>query len=114
MACLLVSPSLQRSDWAVIGMLAVMKAGGAFVPVDMQAPAGRLQFIMADAGCRLLITESEHLLDLVELPCELFAIDIELDGLPEVPAAGNTPGNEDPAYATLHLRHYRFSQGVYR
>lgn len=105
--------ALQRSDWAVISMLAVMKAGGAFVPVDMQAPAGRLQFIMEDAGCRLLITESDHLLDLVELPCELFAIDIELDGLPEVTAAPEIHlSSEAPAYAIYTSGTTGFPKGV--
>jgi len=40
------------------GMLAVLKAHAAYVPLDAGFPAGRLSFITADAGLRLVLTHS--------------------------------------------------------
>ena len=41
-----------------IGMLAVLKAHAAYVPLDAAFPADRLSFIAADAGLRLVLTRS--------------------------------------------------------
>ena len=40
------------------GMLAVLKAHAAYVPLDAAFPADRLSFIAADAGVRLVLTHS--------------------------------------------------------
>src|SRR2546423_770757 len=34
----LVGTCFEKSVWATVGMLAILKAGGAFVPIDPQAP----------------------------------------------------------------------------
>ncbi|HEX5883405.1 MAG TPA: amino acid adenylation domain-containing protein, partial [Pyrinomonadaceae bacterium] len=47
---------LERSTAMVVTMLAVLKAGGCYVPLDLQYPAERLSFMMADAGLTLLLT----------------------------------------------------------
>jgi hypothetical protein len=41
-----------------VPMLAVLKAHAAYVPLDAAFPAGRLAFITADAGLRLVLTHS--------------------------------------------------------
>ena len=49
------------SDHAVdgyIGMLAVLKAQAAFVPLDSSFPADRVAYIASDAGVRLILTRS--------------------------------------------------------
>ncbi len=49
------------SDVAVdgyVGMLAVLKAHAAFVPLDVSFPADRVAYIAADAGVRLILTRS--------------------------------------------------------
>ncbi len=49
------------SDVAVdgyVGMLAVLKAHAAFVPLDVSFPADRVGYIAADAGVRLILTRS--------------------------------------------------------
>jgi amino acid adenylation domain-containing protein len=47
---------LERSTALVVSMLAVLKAGGCYVPLDPQYPAERLSFMMKDAGLTLLLT----------------------------------------------------------
>ncbi|MBD9399194.1 non-ribosomal peptide synthetase [Pseudomonas sp. PDM11] len=49
---------LQRSPAFVIGLLAVLKAGAAFVPLDPAWPAQRQAFVLADSACAVLLGES--------------------------------------------------------
>jgi len=47
---------LERSPEAVIAALAVLKAGGAYLPLDPDYPVERLAFAIHDADARVLIT----------------------------------------------------------
>ncbi|MFE2053939.1 amino acid adenylation domain-containing protein, partial [Streptomyces sp. NPDC059459] len=51
-----VALALPRSIELVVAILAVMKAGGAYVPIDVQYPADRIAYMLADARPALLIT----------------------------------------------------------
>jgi amino acid adenylation domain-containing protein len=44
---------------SVISMLGVLKAGGVYVPLDPQAPADRIGYIIGNCGIRVLITNHE-------------------------------------------------------
>jgi len=48
---------LDRSPNLVISAMAILKAGGAFLPLDPQYPAERLLFMIQDAGIRALISQ---------------------------------------------------------
>nr|WP_267480536.1 amino acid adenylation domain-containing protein [Roseibium aggregatum] len=52
----LVGLCLPRSLEMVVGLLAVLKAGAAYLPLDPDYPADRLAFMLADAQPRLVIT----------------------------------------------------------
>ncbi len=45
---------LERSEWLVIGMLGIMKAGGVYLPVDPGLPAERVEYILAQARPKLV------------------------------------------------------------
>jgi len=47
---------LAKSTELYVGMLAVLKAGAAYVPLDLSFPADRVSFILGDCGARLLLT----------------------------------------------------------
>ncbi|MFZ2173573.1 MAG: amino acid adenylation domain-containing protein, partial [Rhodococcus sp. (in: high G+C Gram-positive bacteria)] len=51
-----VAVGLPRSAEMVIGLLAVVCAGGAFVPLDPSWPEDRRTAVLADAGARLVLT----------------------------------------------------------
>ena len=47
-----------RSPQLIVALLGILKAGGAYLPLDPDYPTGRLAFMLADAGARVLISES--------------------------------------------------------
>ena len=49
---------VERSLEMVVGMLAVLKAGAAYVPMDVAFPRERLAFMLSDAGVKLVVTHS--------------------------------------------------------
>ncbi|HSE18779.1 MAG TPA: amino acid adenylation domain-containing protein [Pyrinomonadaceae bacterium] len=50
---------LKRSPELLVSMLAVLKAGGAYLPLDPAYPAERLSFMLEDAGASVLICRAE-------------------------------------------------------
>ncbi|MEQ8168837.1 MAG: amino acid adenylation domain-containing protein, partial [Candidatus Eremiobacterota bacterium] len=48
---------LDRSCHMIVSILAVLKAGGAFVPIDPHYPSDRINYIISDSGSIMLITE---------------------------------------------------------
>ena len=55
----LVGVLLPRSIDAVVSLLAVHAAGGAFVPLDPAAPSRRLEFIVRDSGAKVVLVRGE-------------------------------------------------------
>ena len=53
-----VGVSFERGVTMVEAFIAVMKAGGAFLPLDPAYPADRLCYMLEDSGTELLLTES--------------------------------------------------------
>jgi amino acid adenylation domain-containing protein len=62
-------------DW-LTAVLAVFKAGGAYLPVEPNFPADRIARVLTRAGCRLVLTE----------PGSTASLDAALSGLPGVRA----------------------------
>lgn len=52
----LVAVALPRSELMLVAVLAVVKSGAAYLPIDLDYPSGRIEFMVADADPVLLIT----------------------------------------------------------
>ena len=52
--------ALSRAPEAIVVLLAILKAGAAYLPVDPGYPAERLEFMLQDAGISLVVTTSAH------------------------------------------------------
>ncbi|QTI87532.1 non-ribosomal peptide synthetase [Streptomyces sp. AgN23] len=52
-----VAVLMDRSVELVVALLAVVKAGGVYVPLDTRAPEDRLRSVLAEAGAELLLTD---------------------------------------------------------
>ena len=49
----------------VVGILGILKAGGAFVPLDPAYPRDRLAFMIEDSGIQVLLTQ-ERLIEMLD------------------------------------------------
>ncbi|MGO4295016.1 amino acid adenylation domain-containing protein [Chitinophaga sp. RAB17] len=79
----LVGIILERSDWLVITILAVLKAGGAYVPIDPEYPQERIDYMIADSQCKVVIDKQE-----------LWSFRLQEEQYPkEEPVAVNKPGD---------------------
>ncbi|PCR95785.1 hypothetical protein CP336_14910 [Pseudomonas fluorescens] len=61
----LVGICIERSPQMVVAILAVLKAGGAYLPIDPDNPDERIHFILQDTAVRTVLT-SRHLQDRFE------------------------------------------------
>jgi amino acid adenylation domain-containing protein len=93
----LVGVMMERSVEMIVALLAILKAGGAYVPLDLAYPARRLQFMLEDAGVRVLLAGREQLRLLPRTTAEVICMDDarpEIDGeSPERLHANATPDN---------------------
>ncbi|OON70557.1 non-ribosomal peptide synthetase [Hymenobacter sp. CRA2] len=51
----LVGLQLERSEWLIVSILAVLKTGAAYVPVDPEYPQQRIEYIMRDSQCTTVL-----------------------------------------------------------
>ena len=70
----LVGISLEREPKLIVALLAVMKAGGAYLPLDPSFPSARLAFMLADAQPQVLITRQTLLSVFPQDKVESFAL----------------------------------------
>jgi amino acid adenylation domain-containing protein len=80
-----------RSPEAIIAMLAVSKAGGAFLPLDPSYPLERLAFMIEDAAVRVILAHGE-------LPERLAAAAPCVTSLDAEPAPLIDPSIPDPSF----------------
>ncbi len=76
-ADIVVGLCLERSIDFVVGALAVLKAGGAYLPLDPSHPAERLRFMLADAQVPVLVTRRHIAERLAEGIWRTIAVDID-------------------------------------
>jgi amino acid adenylation domain-containing protein len=79
-----VGVALPRSADLVIGLLAVLKAGGAYLPVDPRYPSRRLDFMLSDARPVLVLTDiaTDAVLPCADVP-RLYLDEVSADRGPD-------------------------------
>ncbi|MFL5385417.1 MAG: amino acid adenylation domain-containing protein [Longimicrobiaceae bacterium] len=93
-----VGVCLERSVDLVVALLAVLKAGAAYLPLDPSYPAARLACMVEDAGAALLVTQ-ESLLGLVAGAAGMRVVSVDGDAAaiaaePDAPLRPDAlPGN---------------------
>ncbi|NNC00625.1 AMP-binding protein, partial [Corallococcus exiguus] len=93
-----VALSVERSLDIAIGLLGILKAGGAWVPVDPLLPRERLAFMMEDSAAQVLVTQQPLLDRFPEaLHARALCLDTERGALAaeptDAPVTGVTPAN---------------------
>lgn len=74
---------------SVIAMLGVVKAGGVYVPLDPQAPADRIGYIIGNCGIRALITREDKRRGLDSATIESLAFTVLIDEAPKSSNGGS-------------------------
>ncbi|HET8840290.1 MAG TPA: amino acid adenylation domain-containing protein, partial [Ktedonobacteraceae bacterium] len=96
----LVGLCIERSLEMVVGLLGILKAGAAYVPLDPSYPKQRLAFMIEDAQVALLITRQDLLTLFPLSKQQIFCLDTCQEVLRSAPVA-NPQGeiaSEMPAY----------------
>ncbi|WP_445629004.1 non-ribosomal peptide synthetase [Nostoc sp. DSM 114167] len=75
----LVALCVERSIEIVTGILAILKTGGAYIPLDPSYPVERLNFMLSDSQASLLITKQEILEKLSLSSAKTVCLDIQKD-----------------------------------
>jgi len=95
----IVGISVERSIDMVIGLLGIMKAGGAYLPLDSSYPVDRLEFMINDANISVLLTH-EHLQERIlfgEIVDDVVRLDADWIRIEEYsddnPVSGTKPDN---------------------
>jgi amino acid adenylation domain-containing protein len=89
---------VHRGPEVVIGMLAILKAGAAYLPLDPVYPSDRIAFMLDDAAAQVVLTHSTLAGPLSELPVTCVCLDEPIPLTSAAPAAPLTPTGEDLAY----------------
>jgi non-ribosomal peptide synthetase-like protein len=82
---------LPRSENVYVAMLAILKAGAAYVPLDPETPPERVRFILQDSGAKCLITLSGMANALDGAP-PVLRLDVDRDEIADQPSTRLTRG----------------------
>ncbi|MFT7136938.1 MAG: natural product biosynthesis luciferase-like monooxygenase protein, partial [Akkermansiaceae bacterium] len=99
----IVGLHLRRSAALLIGALAIMKAGGAYLPMDPAYPADRTALYIADSGTKVIVTYSTLAADLPQSDADIVLVDT----LP----AGTETENPDSGVSGAHLAYMIYTSG---
>src|SRR5262249_2021564 len=78
-----VGVCLERSMEMVMAVLGVLKAGGAYLPLDPNSPLERLGYLLEDAGVGVVLTEQEFEASLPAFWGQTICLDVEWDRISE-------------------------------
>lgn len=71
----LVGICVERSLEMLVALLAILKAGAAYLPLDPDYPVDRLEFMLTDADISVLVTQSQYLETLPEFSGHQICLD---------------------------------------
>ncbi|WP_155724311.1 non-ribosomal peptide synthetase, partial [Bacillus amyloliquefaciens] len=103
---ILTKPSLEMAA----GVLGVLKAGAAFVPIDPDYPEERISYILQDSGAKLLLTQ-----EALDVPESYRGDTILLDGsrsILSLPLDENDEANPQTETTADHLAYMIYTSGT--
>ncbi|MER7001173.1 amino acid adenylation domain-containing protein, partial [Streptomyces sp. NPDC000410] len=108
----LVGLCLERGADMVVAILAVWKAGGAYLPIDADYPAERISFMLADAAPGLVLAE-EDTTPVVPDAATVLVLDSPavLAELGRQPAAGVSEGERTGSLSASHPAYVIYTSG---
>jgi amino acid adenylation domain-containing protein len=102
----LVAICVERSLEMVVGVMGVLKAGGAYLPLDPTYPKDRLQFMLEDAAAPVLLTQERLLPLLPEHGARVICLDAGWDAI-----AGESADNPENVATPASLAYVIYTSG---
>ncbi len=99
---------LDRSVRLAVGLLGILKAGAAYVPLDPGYPSERLAYMISDARIPLIVTEP---CAQASLPPEVPTVMVDSERAEEFPFEPQNSEQREPCLCYLHLRLHGPAQG---
>jgi amino acid adenylation domain-containing protein len=106
-----VALCLERSTAAVVGLLAILKAGGVYVPLDPSHPAPRRAFQLRDSGAKVLLTRAVFLAAWPDLPSSPSFAVLDLGAAPEGAEGGERLDATATGVTPRHLAYLLYTSG---
>lgn len=96
----------EKSASTIVGMLGILKAGGAFVPLDPQHPVSRLKEIVADLDAELVLCSPCYETVCRSIVSQILAVDVQM--LEKLPARLSPT----PSFTTNSAAYAIFTSGT--
>ncbi len=112
---LLLSPSIEM----IAGIMAVLKAGGAYLPIDPEYPQERIDYMLKDSGSKILVTDigkTGEFEELLMINCELLMVNEKSPnrrGLNKPPKEANLINNYQLTINNLQLKQTNLAYIIY-
>ncbi len=92
----------ERSEWIVVGILGILKSGGAYVPMEPEYPEERIRHIITDSSCKVVLVSGNQ-----KITCERFGV--EFVNISDI--GSDAPGTSHPSPLTSHLAYVIYTSG---
>jgi len=106
-----VAIMMDRSLDMMVALLSVLKAGGAYLPLDPAFPAERVAFMLQDSEARVVLTQRSYRKRLVDSPVRAVVLD-KFDFDDERTAFAETLTNDQTASSLAYLMYTSGSTGT--
>jgi non-ribosomal peptide synthetase component F len=94
----LIGVCMERSLEMVVALVAILKAGAAYVPLDPEYPAERLSFMMQDAAVPMLLTQESLAATLPPHRAKVICVDLDAATVAPSGKSAGQPTAESLAY----------------
>ena len=110
-----VAICVERSLEMVVGLLAILKAGGCYVPLDPEYPAERLAFMLKDSAPTIILTHAAARVSLQAAldACDLTipVLDLEVDSHDWAIQSATNPESKAIGLTSNHLAYIIYTSG---
>jgi tyrocidine synthetase-3 len=102
----IVALAIGRSPEMIVGILAALKAGGAYLPIEPDAPRDRIEYVLQDSAAKVLLTVADLRADL-PTTAPVLCVDEVVDAAKNEPRAPRLPRACEPH----HLAYVIYTSG---
>ncbi|MDQ1354395.1 MAG: hypothetical protein QG657_4704, partial [Acidobacteriota bacterium] len=80
----IVAIMMEPSVEMIIGIMGILKSGGAYLPIDLEYPRERIDYMLADSNAKVLLGMEEYW-NKITVNCQLLIVNCKLKSMPQAP-----------------------------